>query len=133
MLLTTDNDSNELTAEFSKGALVWYNFKNNSHIMYIYNDILDDGVIDFLKSKGCVDTFHVGKDLLNKSGIDYSVKYDYIVGIDILEECSEVKRLLEICKLLLLEQKTDLQLSISAEIGIHIPITALMGLNITGE
>ena len=69
--------------------------------MYLYNDIPDDGVIDFLKSKGCVDTFHVGKDLLNKSDIDYSVKYDYIVGIDILEECREVKRLLEICKLLL--------------------------------
>lgn len=112
MLLTADNDSNELTAEFSKGALVWYNFKSNSHIMYIYNNIPDDGVIDFLKSKGCVDTFHVGEDLLNKSDIDCSVKYDYIVGIDILEECREVKRLLGICKLLL---KPDGRLIIGAE------------------
>lgn len=35
---TTAVSCDELVKEFSKGALVWYNFKPDCDILYLYND-----------------------------------------------------------------------------------------------
>lgn len=113
MSFITDKNSNELTAEFSKGAFVWYNFQDDSNIMYLYNDIMDNGIVEFLKSKGNVDTYQINDDkFLNKSDINKIHIYDYIVGIDILEECRDTQQLLKMCKSLL---KADGRFLIGAE------------------
>lgn len=94
-----------ITKDFSKGALVWYDFRLGSEILYMYSGIKDSAIIELLKAKGKVDecsilSYKYKLDSDNKS--DYKnnqvyKKYDYIVGIDIIEECENVSELLEYC------------------------------------
>lgn len=94
-----------ITKDFSKGALVWYDFRLGSEILYMYSGIKDSAIIELLKAKGEVDecsilSYKYKLDSDNKS--DYKnnqvyKKYDYIVGIDIIEECENVSELLEYC------------------------------------
>lgn len=94
-----------IAKEFSKGALVWYDFRLGSEILYMYSGIKDSAIIELLKAKGEVDecsilSYKYKLDSDNKS--DYKnnqvyKKYDYIVGIDIIEECEIVSELLEYC------------------------------------
>lgn len=94
-----------IAKEFSKGALVWYDFRLGSEILYMYSGIKDSAIIELLKAKGKVDecsilSYKYKLDSDNKS--DYKnnqvyKKYDYIVGIDIIEECEIVSELLEYC------------------------------------
>lgn len=94
-----------IVGEFAKGALVWYNFRHGSEILYLYSETEDASIIELLKDKGKVDVCSIFSykgmfDYNNKS--DYKnnqvyKKYDYIVGIDIIEECENVSELLEYC------------------------------------
>ena len=51
------SDYKEIVREFSKGAIVWYEFRKNSDILYVYNDKVDESVVEFLESKGSVDKY----------------------------------------------------------------------------
>lgn len=94
-----------IAKEFSKGALVWYDFRQGCEILYMYSGNKDSAIIELLKDKGEVDecsilSYKYKLDSDNKS--DYKndqvyKKYDYIVGIDIIEECENVSELLEYC------------------------------------
>ena len=88
-----------ITKDFSKGALVWYDFRQGCEILYMYSGNKDSAIIELLKDKGEVDecsilSYKYKSDCDNQS--DYK-KYDYIVGIDIIEECEIVSELLEYC------------------------------------
>ena len=48
---TTAVSCDELVKEFSKGALVWYNFKPDCDILYLYNDKEDAAVKEFLAAE----------------------------------------------------------------------------------
>ena len=94
-----------ITKDFSKGALVWYDFRHGCEILYMYSGNKDSAIIELLKDKGEVEvcsilSYKYKLDSDNKS--DYKndqvyKKYDYIVGIDIIEECENVSELLEYC------------------------------------
>lgn len=45
-------DKQSLIRDFSKGALVWYNFRQNSRILYIYSRQADEAILELLESKG---------------------------------------------------------------------------------
>lgn len=87
-----------LTKDFSTGAIVWYNFKSPCNILYLYSGRKDDSVCSFLKGKGCVNSCNITqlKDLKSVGR-----GYDYIVGIDILEETKSPIELLKQCHKLL--------------------------------
>ena len=87
-----------LTKDFSTGAIVWYNFKSPCNILYLYSGRQDDSVCSFLKGKGCVNSCNITqlKDLKS-----VGCGYDYIVGIDILEESKSPVELLKQCHKLL--------------------------------
>lgn len=91
---TTAVSCDELVKEFSKGALVWYNFKPDCDILYLYNDKEDAAVKEFLQQKGTVtlcSCIELAEAKLEKN------RYDYIVGIDIIEECQKPVELLKAC------------------------------------
>ena len=94
MLYDESSDTQSLIKDFSKGAFVWYNFRLDSSILYIYNQNADEAVLEFLESKGRVAVCSAEK-LLSKQYVCEA--YDYIVGIDIIEESREPFRLLELC------------------------------------
>lgn len=94
MLYDESSDTQSLIKDFSKGAFVWYNFRPDSSILYIYNQNADEAVLEFLESKGRVAVCSAEK-LLSKQYVCEA--YDYIVGIDIIEESREPLRLLELC------------------------------------
>ena len=121
------SDYKEIVREFSKGAIVWYEFRKNSDILYVYNDKVDESVVEFLESKGSVDKYLLctlcGRGeyaAVGKSDDNLSVNnereethlYDYIVGIDIIEQCEDYQQLLNIFYSHL---KTDGRLIIGAE------------------
>lgn len=135
------SDYKEIVREFSKGAIVWYEFRKNSDILYVYNDKVDESVVEFLESKGSVDKYllcalcgrgeyaAVGKsddNLSVNNESEYNISnvndnvneseethlYDYIVGIDIIEQCEDYQQLLNIFYSHL---KTDGRLIIGAE------------------
>lgn len=116
-----------LVREFSKGALVWYGFKKNSSILYLYSGKEDAAVREFLETKGNVtaadtDIFtnkndngvntgvqdnnvnihdiNTGVHGVN-AGVHAGITYDYIIGIDILEVCTDTQSLLTACHSLL--------------------------------
>ena len=41
-----------ITKDFSKGALVWYDFRQGCEILYMYSDNKDSAIIELLKAKG---------------------------------------------------------------------------------
>ena len=94
MLYNESSDTQSLIKDFSKGAFVWYNFRPDSSILYIYNQNADEAVLELLESKGRVAVCSVEKLLSKQYGCE---AYDYIVGIDIIEESREPLRLLKLC------------------------------------
>lgn len=135
------SDYKEIVREFSKGAIVWYEFRKNSDILYVYNDKADESVVEFLEGKGSVDKYSLctlcgrgeyaaagksdgtlsvnNESEYNISNVNDNVKeseethlYDYIVGIDIIEQCEDYQQLLNIFYSHL---KTDGRLIIGAE------------------
>ncbi len=87
-------DCESIIRDFSKGALVWYNFRQDSSILYIYSRQADEAVLELLESKGKVDDCSV-EQLLNNQIAGNA--YDYIVGIDVIEESRYPQKLLNIC------------------------------------
>lgn len=87
-------DCESIIRDFSKGALVWYNFRQDSRILYIYSRQSDEAVLELLESKGKVDDCSV-EQLLNNQIVGNA--YDYIVGIDVIEESRYPQKLLNIC------------------------------------
>lgn len=91
---TTAVSCDELVKEFSKGALVWYNFKPDCDILYLYNDKEDAAVKEFLQQKGTVTLC----SCIELAEVKLEVnRYDYIVGIDVIEECQNPAELLKAC------------------------------------
>lgn len=91
---TTAVSCDELVKEFSKGALVWYNFKPDCDILYLYNDKEDAAVKEFLQQKGTVTLCSCIE--LAEAKLEVN-RYDYIVGIDVIEECQNPAELLKAC------------------------------------
>lgn len=87
-------DCESIIMDFSKGALVWYNFRQDSSILYIYSRQADEAVLELLESKGKVDDCSV-EQLLNNQIAGNA--YDYIVGVDVIEESRYPQKLLNIC------------------------------------
>lgn len=94
MLYDESSDTQSLIKDFSKGAFVWYNFRPDSRILYIYSRQSDEAVLELLESKGKVDDCSV-EQLLNNQIVGNA--YDYIVGIDVIEESRYPQKLLNIC------------------------------------
>lgn len=109
MLYDESSDTQSLIKDFSKGAFVWYNFRPDSSILYIYNQNADEAVLELLESKGRVVVCSAEKLLSKQYGCE---AYDYIVGIDIIEESRDSLRLLKLCHALL---KKDGRILIGAE------------------
>lgn len=82
------------TKLYSIGAIVWYDFKLDSNILYIYSKQPNEAVYELLKKKGTVEVCSIEK--LNECHSEIS--YDYIVGIDIVEESLRPVELLQICR-----------------------------------
>ena len=91
---TTAVSCDELVKEFSKGAIVWYNFKPDCDILYLYNDKEDAAVKEFLQQKGTVTLSSCIE--LAEAKLEVN-RYDYIVGIDVIEECQNPAELLKAC------------------------------------
>lgn len=97
----TDNamaNCEAIVKEFSKGIFVWYNFKPESKILYLYARQEDEAIGRLLQSKGEV----CSCDIAEMSSINVNLdRYDYIVGVDVLEESREQGNLLNSCRALL--------------------------------
>ena len=65
-------DKQSLIRDFSKGALVWYNFRQNSRILYIYSRQADEAILELLESKGKVENCSV-EQLLNNQNSNYII------------------------------------------------------------
>jgi len=109
MLYDESSDTQSLIKDFSKGAFVWYNFRPDSSILYIYNQNADEAVLELLESKGRVAASSAEKLFNKQPGCE---AYDYIVGTNIIEESRESLRLLKLCHALL---KKDGRMLIGAE------------------
>lgn len=109
MEFSDKGNTQSLIRDFSKGALVWYNFIQGSRILYIYSRQVDEAVAELLGSKGKVENCSI-EQVLNKQ--NESNTYDYIVGVDVIEESRCPQNLLDICYRLL---KPDGRLVVGAE------------------
>ena len=109
MAFSDKEDKQSLIRDFSKGAFVWYNFRQGSSILYIYSRRVDEAVTELLESKGEVENCSIEQVLNNQSESNI---YDYIVGIDVIEESRCPQNLLDICHQLL---KPDGRLIIGVE------------------
>ena len=109
MAFSDKENKQSLIRDFSKGAFVWYNFRQGSSILYIYSRRVDEAVTELLESKGKVENCSIEQVLNNQSESNI---YDYIVGIDVIEESRYPQNLLDICHQLL---KTDGRLIIGVE------------------
>mgnify|MGYP000325856334 FL=1 len=109
MAFSDKENKQSLIRDFSKGAFVWYNFRQGSSILYIYSRRVDEAVTELLESKGKVENCSIEQVLNNQSESNI---YDYIVGIDVIEESRCPQDLLDICHQLL---KTDGRLIIGVE------------------
>ena len=88
-----------LTHEFSKAVLVWYSFRKNSRILYIYTSHEDEALVSYLEDIGSVDMCSC-KELTEK--VSYvNDRYDYVVGMDIVEESYSPQQLLSLCRSIL--------------------------------
>ena len=109
MAFSDKENKQSLIRDFSKGAFVWYNFRQGSSILYVYSRRVDEAVTELLESKGTVENCSIEQVLNNQSESNI---YDYIVGIDVIEESRCPQNLLDICHQLL---KTDGRLIIGVE------------------
>ncbi len=112
MAFSDKEDTQSLIRDFSKGALVWYNFRPGSRILYIYPGQADEAVLELLGSSGDVESYGL-EQVEQLMGNQYEGEvYDYIVGIDVIEESRCPQNLLEICHRLL---KPDGRMVVGAE------------------
>ncbi|MCI7772125.1 MAG: adenylyltransferase/cytidyltransferase family protein [Eubacterium sp.] len=109
MAFSDKENKQSLIRDFSKGAFVWYNFRQGSSILYIYSRRVDEAVTELLESKGEVENCSIEQVLNNQSGSNI---YDYIVGIDVIEESRCPQNLLDKCHQLL---KPDGRLIVGVE------------------
>ena len=79
-------DCEVIIKEFSKGILIWYNFEPKSNILYLYTQREDATIRAFLEKKGTVWSYRTSEIAVNNLKREM---YDYIVGIDVLEESRE--------------------------------------------
>lgn len=91
-------DCEVIIKEFSKGILIWYNFEPKSNILYLYTQREDATIRAFLEKKGTVWSYRTSEIAVNNLKREM---YDYIVGIDVLEESREPGNLLNCCRALL--------------------------------
>lgn len=91
-------DCEAIVKEFSQGIFVWYDFKPECRILYLYSGQEDAAIRTFLESKGAVKSYNISEGAIDQSGQE---QYDYIVGIDVLEESREPGNLLHCCRALL--------------------------------
>ena len=101
MLGNCTKDCKELIKEFTKGALAWYRFKKDCRILYIYSKRKDEAIESYLMSIGCVTACSSKSVVEAHLGSEKDIRYDYIVGMDIIEECQLPKKLLHNCRLFL--------------------------------
>lgn len=87
-----------LVNEFSTGVIAWYDFKTNSKILYLYTDEVDSSILKYMEKKGSVRACSV-TDL--QTGTE---QYDYIIGVDIIEESDQPVEVLRQCHKLLKPQ-----------------------------
>lgn len=87
-----------LVNEFSTGVVAWYDFKTNSKILYLYTNVADSSILKYMEKKGSVRACSV-TDL--QTGTE---QYDYIVGVDIIEESDQPVEVLRQCHKLLKPQ-----------------------------
>ena len=102
----------EIYKDFSKGILVWYSFRSDSHVLYIYSDTIDDEINKYLgeiSGHGSCDAT-CSSDLESINVQDG--QYDYIVAINVVETVSNPVSFLSACKSLL---KSDGRLLLGAE------------------
>lgn len=98
MCVQGENNVGILTKDFSLGAIVWYNFKVSGNILYLHSSQRDNSICTFLKGMGSINYCKISQlQELQSDGIGY----DYIVGIDILEESESPIELLKQCRKLL--------------------------------
>lgn len=104
-----------IISEFPKAALVWYSFRSNSDILYVYIDTADTAIEELLCSAGNVEKASIDNLLQGKVTSDRTGKektsisslhisgdvcehnsYDYIVAIGVLEHCDNPNVLLKL-------------------------------------
>lgn len=91
-------DCEVIIKEFSKGILIWYNFEPQSNILYLYTQREDMTIRAFLEKKGNVWACSTSEIAVNNLKREM---YDYIVGVDVLEESLTPRDLLNSCRALL--------------------------------
>lgn len=91
----------EIYKDFSKGILVWYSFRSDSHVLYIYSDTIDDEINKYLGEI----SGHGSCDAICSSDLEsinvQDGQYDYIVAINVVETVSNPVSFLSACKSLL--------------------------------
>ena len=87
-----------LVNEFSTGVIAWYDFKTNSKILYLYTNEADSSILKYIEKKGSVRACDAA-DLQTETE-----QYDYIVGVDIIEESDQPVEVLRQCHKLLKPQ-----------------------------
>lgn len=87
-----------LVNEFSTGVIAWYDFKTNSKILYLYTNEADSSILKYIEKKGSVRACNAA-DLQTETE-----QYDYIVGVDIIEESDQPVEVLRQCHKLLKPQ-----------------------------
>lgn len=108
--LSKNNTSKDISvkaiiSEFPKAALLWYGFKKDTDILYIYDGEKNSAIQELLMTFGrCVDVV-AASDIQNCADMSCNnwsgTRYDYIVGMDVLEECDNPHELLSTLKALL--------------------------------
>ncbi len=108
--LSKNNTSKDISvkaiiSEFPKAALLWYGFKKDTDILYIYDGEKNSAIQELLMTFGrCVDVV-AASDIQNCADMSCNnwsgTRYDYIVGMDVLEKCDNPHELLSTLKALL--------------------------------
>lgn len=108
--LSKNNKSKDISvkaiiSEFPKAALLWYGFKKDTDILYIYDGEKNSAIQELLMTFGrCVDVV-AASDIQNCADMSCNnwsgTRYDYIVGMDVLEKCDNPHELLSTLKVLL--------------------------------
>ncbi len=103
--ISKDISVKAIISEFPKAALLWYGFKKDTDILYIYDGEKNSAIQELLMTFGrCVDVV-AASDIQNCADMSCNnwsgTRYDYIVGMDVLEKCDNPHELLSTLKVLL--------------------------------
>lgn len=88
----------QVVNEFSTGVVAWYDFKTNSKILYLYTNEADFSVLKYMEKKGSIRACKVA-NLQTETE-----QYNYIIGVDIIEESDRPVEVLRQCHKLLKPQ-----------------------------